>query len=134
MHMNAPGMLLVWMLMAIVALPLSPCALIASACYRDLAKATIEVAHQPVRSCCADSTQPAERPSHNEPQNPYAGCCCRLSSLGPTVEKVALAAPPLAVSMGWAHVAKSSSGDVVSLTAALEQSLSLHVLHCRWRC
>jgi hypothetical protein len=134
MRMDAPGTLLAWILTAIVALPLSPCAFIASADCQIPAKATVEVAQQPARSCCADSTQPAERPSHQEQQKPCAGDCCRLSPFGPTVEKLVHAAPPLVASMVWPHVESSWSGDVVCPAAALEPSLPLHVLHCQWRC
>jgi hypothetical protein len=132
--MSAPGTVLVWMLTAIVALPLSPCAFIASARCHDPVKATVEVAKQPARSCCAQNTQPAEQPAHKERQKPCAGDCCRLSPFGPTVEKLALAAQPLVVSMVWAHLESLWCGDVVSPTAVHEPTLALHVLHCQWRC
>lgn len=132
--MNAPGTALVWMLTAMVALPLSPCAFIASASCNDPAKATVEVAQRPARSCCAHDRQPAEQPVPKERQKPCGGDCCRLSPFGPTVEKPVLAAQPLGLAMVWPHIENAWSVVVISPTAALEPSLPLHVLHCRWRC
>jgi hypothetical protein len=132
--MSAPGTFLVWMLTAIVALPLSPCAFITSACCQKPAEATDEVAPRPARSCCAQHGQESERPAPKNRQKPCAGECCQLSPFAPTVEKVMPPAQPLVallllppVDIGWV-------GAVVSPTVAVEPSLPLHVLHCQWRC
>lgn len=130
-HMNAPGRVLVSICAAVVTLPLSPCAFVAAACKGHELQAKREAAQAPQRSCC--SSQPADEPSQPQPSKPYSGECCRISPFTKTGETVDLGLAAAALTI-LTHVDVTPTGDAPFLPVAVPQPLSLHILHCQWRC
>jgi hypothetical protein len=128
--MAALGTLLTWVCAAIVALPLAPCAFIASACHHGPADAA--ATSQPARSCCAQHSEPAAPDSDQPREKPCSGECCKLSPYVPPLEKVALDAHPLALVAVLPALEDAVAATSHASDAALPPPGSLQILHCQW--
>jgi hypothetical protein len=136
--MNPAWTLAAWTCVGLVALPMSPCALLPRMC-SHLVAARAAAGHAPLAaaerpSCCAERDS---SPGNSSPEKPAAPCprgCCRLTPIGPTVEKVVAAdgvwsAPCLAdrtIDRGVVHPAAAQEARLPAQT--------LHSLSCLWRC
>ncbi|MEX0677531.1 MAG: hypothetical protein WD063_10680 [Pirellulales bacterium] len=132
--MNAPGTVLVWICACIVALPLSPCAFFTGAHCRREQAAKADLAPAPARSCCAGHNEPARPPSQPHRKQPCPSDCCRTSPIAPTSEKLVLASQPVALFAVPPQFGDSTVGGIAPSAIAAPQPLSLHILHCQWRC
>jgi hypothetical protein len=132
--MNAPGSVLAWVCAAVVALPLSPCAFFSSTCcHKAEAGETASADQAAERPCCAEHSQPVERPAKQDREQPCQGDCCLLSPFAQTAEKVVLASPLAIVALAVGPSDVSPAGEAFLPTSAAPQPLSLQVLHCQWR-
>jgi hypothetical protein len=132
--MNAPGRVVVWVCAAVVALPLSPCAFFSTAACRGKQAATEQVARTSERPCCAQHTRPLDQPTEPKREKPCRGECCLLSPFAQTGDKLVLESPALTVLSVLPHFDGTPSAEATFLTSAAAQPLSLHILHCQWRC
>ena len=132
--MKRPTSILSWLGIALVALPMSPCALVAGICVDHGVKSD-SPAHQAshVRSCCSKS---ADLPDSNStPVKPCSRGCCKVSPTGLTVEKItasqdALWLPAVETPLAVASAAES----LVQWTAPSLPAVTLQSLACLWRC
>ncbi len=130
--MHALGTTLVWLCMVTVAFPLSPCAFLASPCHVKQDAAEPQAATEPVRSCCAEQSVPAEQPAPGNGE-PCRGDCCRLDPIAPGVEKpLAEAQPLMAFDMLPLPNALAIS-PVAHASFTIAEAPPLQILHCQWR-
>ena len=96
-------------------------------------QAKVEVEPAPVRSCCAHDDEPDSNQSQRH-REPFEGDCCGTSPFVPVGEKLVPASQPAALLAVLPLLDDSSVGGIAPVTIALSQPLSLHILHCQWRC
>lgn len=130
--MSAAGNVLVWICAALTALPLAPCAFVASGCRGHDEQAAAPAEPQPERSCCTHEEQLPGDPTEPE-RSPCQGECCELSPFMPVGDKVVVPPAVLFVALPIIDDAQSADRDLSS-TIAAPAKLSLNVLHCQWRC
>ncbi len=137
--------------MGLIALPLSPCALIPYVCElamagqeqvgtlvgpADAAEAvTPPVAH----SCCAEPLTASDEStsgnsSHNDPESPCPRGCCRVLPVGTTVEKVVAAESTVVTASAPSPLVAADGGWIAPAQEALLPAQTLQSLSCLWRC
>ena len=119
--------------MALVALPMSPCALAPESC--DVAERVAGGPDAPAEhSCCADRAGADGKDSHNKPAAPCTRGCCRLNATAPTVEKVVAEQPSWATTTFLPPSATAFGVDASLGQRLLLPAQTLHSLSCLWRC
>ena len=126
--------------MVLVALPMSPCALIPQICRMPAATAaeavpaTTQLAVHP-RSCCSSGQEAGDASQSKSPVKPCARGCCKLTPIGPKVESVSVAPVLLAATYFPAIVVDLTGADsgLVIVPPDLPAE-TLHTLSCLWRC
>ena len=131
--MSASGTVLLSICAARAALPLSPCAFFASGCRGHQQHAKVEVEPAPAHSCCAHDDEPAGNQSQRQ-REPSNGDCCRTSPFVPMGQKLVAASQPAAFLAVLPRLDDSSVGGIAPIAIVVPQPLSLHILHCQWRC
>lgn len=122
----------VWICLAIVALPLSPCAFFSSACC-GAAHATAAEPVSAERPCCAKHSESAGKPVQRD-NDSCQHECCKLSPFVPPAAPAMNDAPLMLALV----VLPSEVTSVVSSPRELERDLPaaaipLNILHCQWR-
>lgn|GEM_PF-3018167 len=122
----------VWICLAIVALPLSPCAFFSSACCGSERAPQAEPVSAE-RPCCVKHSEPSSTPVQDG-NNSCQHECCKLSPFVPPVSPVMHDASLMLAMV----VIPPEVTSVVSSPRDLERDLStaaipLNLLHCQWR-
>jgi len=122
----------VWICLAIVALPLSPCAFFSSACGGTVHAAQAEPVSAE-RSCCAEHSKPASEPVQGD-EDSCPQDCCKLSPFVPPAVPVVHDAPQLLAMVAILPEVSSAVSSPRELERDLPAvAIPLHVLHCQWR-
>jgi hypothetical protein len=134
-----------WICMVLVAMPMTPCALLPRVCVLAYPATATDADEQAVgqdapaaHSCCREAqpgcTAGDDVQTHHPPAKPCPRGCCRLLPVGPTVDKVVVTLPPLVA----AYVPTLADGASQWIFAPAQEPLlpaeTLHSLSCLWRC
>ena len=120
---------------------MSPCALMPQICVLasdeaapadgDTTPAATRIAEH---SCCSDEMDAGQDAQHEEPASPCPRGCCRMTPIGPKVDKVDAA--PLALFTAYLQWIPSNAPVVPSAPAQelFPAAQTLQSLLCLWRC
>ena len=123
----------VWICLAIVALPLSPCAFFSSACCGNEHAAASE-AVSAERPCCAKHSEPANQPIQGGDGNSCQHECCKLSPFVPAAVPVMHDAPLMLAAVVLPPDVSSAVISPRELARDLHaEAIPLTILHCQWR-
>jgi hypothetical protein len=128
----------VWICLAIVALPLSPCAFFSSACCgSEHAADTQAISQMPVsaeRPCCAKHSEPIDKPVQGEDSNSCQHECCKLSPFVPPAVPVMHDAPLMLAMVALPPEVSSAVSSPREFERDLPAvAIPLNLLHCQWR-
>jgi hypothetical protein len=136
--MGAWTTLLRWTCIGLVSLPLSPCALLPAVCVLHDGNANPAPAQAAIapseHSCCSKSP---ESTNHSSPTKPASRCphgCCRLTPVGPTVEKVTVAGVPTVTAFVSCPLALATAAVLPPAQEPQLPAQTLQNLSCLWRC
>lgn len=132
--MKLPTSIMSWLGIALVALPMSPCALVAGICVDHGVSPQTSTEHAAqTRSCCSKSVDRSD--STSTPVKPCSRGCCKVSPTGLTVEKNLVAEDALWLPAVETPLAVAAAGDLpVVWSAPPLPAVTLQSLACLWRC
>lgn len=131
--MRALSRTTVWVCLAIVALPLSPCAFFSSACCGEEQAVATEVV-SPEQPCCAKHAAPVQTPQGGSDGDSCQHECCKLSPFVPSAVPVMHDAPLMLAALDFMPMAFSAVSNPCEIARDVSAvGIPLNILHCQWR-